>query len=333
MRTISFIGFICLLQTSLACGFSMVPVFGADWYHDSGFNTFYLDNQMSSFGILNRQRQFEGNYKTSLDGGQTYTIQTMKESISDRTLFYQFHLNPKLQFMFLITTTTIQAIEASDDDGMINMESTSKNQLGLNVDYQLISIVRKTRSFRLHLTAGATTTRFAQNNIIPCQDWLRLYMYEITPRLFAGNYSTDFTGGIAGVFQKQNFRLLTTLSTRTFLPNDQGFVCGTEINSALTLCYNHYIPKSDARIEPRLGLNFEQGGLDWQQPSSTLVLYNSLAQGEDIFFSAGAQVNIKRIGCSFHYFKPLWENNFSTDQLHNKSQFLFTLTFGLSHKT
>lgn len=318
-RCLKFIFLILLFsEASFACSFHMIPPFGADWYHQSFFPLFYQGNQGSSFGVVFSQRQFE---KIFSDDDET---ESLKKTISYSSFFYHNYINPRLQFLIAVTETNIRA-DALADDGIVKLSSSSMNQLSINFDYLLKKIKLKGLPSELHFTTGMNTAIEAYNSLNCSIGWMKYEWNKISPRVIAGNYKMNFVIGMTGIIEKENIKIHAATSSRIFIPDNQGFVLGSEINSSVNAGYRFHIPGRESWIEPQAGINYEHGSIDWQK---TLKKESRvMAQGSDFFFSAGGQIRIKKFNLSCVYFKPFAEYNFSEYQSYNKAQLLITFQY------
>ena len=317
-RIVLLTGMISLYNCAVACTFSISPAFGADWYHGFGWNAFLTDNPSNSLGIMDQQRYFERAFLTHGTSGPM--VQPLREIISDQSFFYQAYVNPRFQVMITATQTHIAANAVGEAEGLIGLSSSAKNQLGFSCDYLFRNIQKKHWLMRWHLEAGGTTSFNAVNKFTTPIDWVKLYPNEISPRILAGSYNADVVLGIAQTAQRGNFGVQSSLSARIFVPNAAGFVYGNDINAALNINYRFFIPCLNVKVQPQIGLNAEYGSIDWQKSNSTKEL-TTLAQGEDVFFASGGQISFGNINLSGTYRRPLWQANFSQQQLYNKGQF------------
>ncbi len=324
-RRLVVFGFLCLSQQSVACDFSLNPVFGADWYNQFIFNSFYSSNALNSLGILTHQRKFQRTFSVNTSAN-VYQLQTLGETISDQTFFYQFYIRPRIQIQISTAQTTIRTNAVGEQEGPIGLSSSSDNQLGLSCDYLIRSILIKSWDASFHISAGGNTTLNARNTFNTQIDWIKLYPEEISPRMIAGSYKTNIVLGAAAIVQKGNINMLSSIGTRMFTPNADGFVFGNDLNVSVNMGYGLHVPHMEIRLEPQLGINFEHGNSDWLKASSTKDP-TTLARGQDLLLSAGGQLKIRNLNVSFSYLSPLWENGFPSYQLCNTSQFVLATRY------
>jgi hypothetical protein len=325
MKTIALIASLFLVQLASACSFQLFPTFGADWYHQNLFHNFYQDNPSSAFGLTFNQRSFDRTYVVFYNDGTNHRQQTLNETITDQSFFYLFHLNPKFQCMVMVTQTNINA-DAIGEQDPLSIISASQNQLGLSCDYEFLSFTKGLWSAHLHVTGAVNSTISAHNKFYTDVEWVKLYANQLSPRLIAGSYASNYTLGLAGVFEKKNFVIEPSLSARMYTANVSGFVFGTDANAEIRLSYPFKVLTSGIRIAPQAGFNFEYGSTDWQHAGSNMDP-SAMAKGHDLFFSSGAQIRVKGVNLSCSYFVPLLEKGFTDYQLYNKSQFVFMAAY------